>query len=154
MASEMRRIAQSLVQSRAASFTSRHPRAESEARARAALAPIEPTRLRLESRWSEDAAGPRLDVDFLPAPRTQRFLQITSLVLIALVAASVFAVMSEGVGRTLGFLVPLTTVLALLALPFVVAAFGAQREAEEASIRRALKRALMDEDESGGGRSR
>jgi hypothetical protein len=36
----------------------------------------------------------------------------------------------------------------------VAAAFGAQREAEEARITRALERALRDGGESGGDRSR
>ena len=54
----------------------------------------------------------------------------------------------------LAFLVPLITVLAILAFPLVVVAIGSQREAEEARIAKAIRGALTDEDESGAGRSR
>jgi hypothetical protein len=154
MASEMRRMARALVEHRAESFASRHGRDESESRLRSAIAAIKPRRLRFESRWSEAPSGLSLDAEFHPTARTQRMLQASSLVMVALIAASAWALLSDQVARTLAFLLALATLLWVLALPLVVAAFGAQREAEEARIRRALKRALTDEDESGAGRSR
>jgi hypothetical protein len=154
MASEMRRMARALVEHRAESFASRHGREESESRLESAIAAIKPRHLRFESRWNEAPSGLSLDAEFHPAVRTQRMLQASSLVLVALIAASAWALLSDQVERTLAFILALATVLWVLALPLVVAAFGAQREAEEARIRRALKRALTDEDESGAGRSR
>ena len=154
MASEMRRMAHALIAHRAESFASRHGREESELRLKSAMAGIRPRRLRFESRWSEAPSGLSLLVEFHPAARTQRMLQASSVMLVALIAASGWALFSGQVERTLAFILALATVLWILALPLVVAAFGAQREAEEASIRRALKRALTDEDESGADRSR
>jgi hypothetical protein len=154
MASELRRMARALVEHRAESFASRHGRAESESRLKSAMAGIEPRRLRFESRWSEAPAGLALDAEFHPAARTQRLLQWASLALVALIAASAWALLSDQVERTSAFMVTLATVLGILALPLAAAALGAQREAEEARIRRALRRALTDEDESGAGRSR
>jgi hypothetical protein len=154
MASETSRIAKALVQSRTESFASRHPRAESESRVAAALASVRPRRLLFESRWREEPAGLVLDAEFRPAPGIKRFLQVTSLVLVALIASSAWTIAAASEEGALAFLVPLMTVLAILGFPFVVVAIGAQRESEEARIARALKRALTDEDEFAGGRSR
>jgi hypothetical protein len=154
MASEMRRMARALVEHRAESFASRHGREESESRLKSAIAAIKPRRLRFEGRWNEAPSGLSLEAEFHPAARTQRLLRASSLVLVALIAASAWALFSDQVERTPAFILALATLLWVLALPLVVAAFGAQREAEEARIRRALKRALTDEDGSGAGRSR
>jgi hypothetical protein len=154
MASETSRIAKALVGSRTESFASRHSRAESESRLAAALASVRPTRLLFEGRWREGPAGLVLDAEYRPAPGIKRFLQATSLVLVALIASSAWTIAASGEEGALAFLVPLMTVLAILGFPFVVVAIGAQRESEEARIARALKRALTDEDEFAGGRSR
>ena len=154
MASEIRRMARALVEHRAETFASRHGRDESESRLKSAMAGIRPRRLRFETRWSEAPSGLSLHAEFHPAARTQRMLQVASLTLAALIAASAWALLSDQVERTLAFIVTLAAALAVLAFPLVVAAFGAQREAEEARIRRALRRALTDEDESVAGRSR
>jgi hypothetical protein len=154
MASETSRIARALVATRNESFASRHSLAESQARLAAALAPIHPQRLDFESRWREERGALTLDIEYRPAPGIKRFLQATSLVLVTLIASSAWAVMGARDEGALAFLVPLVTVLAVLGFPFVVVAIGSQREAEEARIARAIRRALMDEDESGAGRSR
>ena len=154
MASETSRIARALVASHGESFASRHTRAESEARLAAALAPIHATRCRFESRWREDSAGLVLDAEYRPVPGIRLFLQATSIVLVALIASSVWAVVGAKDEGALAFLVPLATALAILGFPFMVVAIGSQREAEEARIRKAIRRALTDEDESGGGRPR
>jgi hypothetical protein len=154
MASEMRRMARALVEHRAASFPAPFARDDAEARVQAALASIEPRRLRFERRWAEGPSGLTLETEYHPSARAKRMLEASSMALVALAGASAWALLSDQVGRTLAFLVTLATVLSMLGFPLVVAAFGAQREAEEARIARALKRALTDEGESGGGRSR
>ena len=154
MASETSRIAKALVASRAESFASRHSRAESETRLAAALAPICPRRLVFESRWREASGATFLDAEYRPAPGVRRFLHATSIALVALIAASAWALMSARDAGTLAFLVPLAAVLAIAGFPLLVVAIGSQREAEEDRIARAIRRALTDEDESGAGRSR
>jgi len=37
-------------------------------------------------------------------------------------------------------------VLALLAFPFVMVAYGSRREAEEANLRRAIRKAIVDDE--------
>ena len=154
MASETARIAKSLVASREESFASPHSRDAAEARVAAALAPIHPKRVAFARRWRDDSAGLVLDATFHPTPGIRRFLQAASVVLMALIASSVWAVRSADDEGALAFLLPLVTVLAILAFPLVVVAMGSQREAEEARIARAIRRALTDEAESGAGRSR
>ena len=155
MASETSRIAKALVANRSQTFASRHSRADSEARLAGALASVAPKRLVFESRWRDEPAGLVLDASYGPAPGIKRFLQVTSLVLVALVASSVWVVMAASREvDALAFLVPLMTVLAILAFPMMVVAIGSQREAEEARIAKAIRRALTDEDGSGAGRSR
>jgi hypothetical protein len=154
VASETSRIAKALVARRTESFASRLPRAQSEARLAAALATIRPKRLRFASRWRQEGTELVLDAEFSPAPGTQRFLQAASALLVLLIASSAWALMRSGEAGAFAFLVPLTTVLGILGFPFVAAAIGSQREAEEARIRTAIRRALTDRDESGAGRSR
>ena len=146
MASEPRRIAKALVERRVERFESRHPLPESQARLLAAMA-----KARLEGRvvftprWEAAGAGAILDAEFAPPARTQRLLTSLSLAMTALVAASVWAVMSPHADEALGFLLPLTTGLTILALPFVFVALGSHREAEEARIRKAIRVALLDD---------
>ena len=147
-------MARALIESRAASFPAPFAREEAEARVQAALASIEPRRLRFERRWAEGPSGLTLETAYRPSALAKRMLQASSMGVVALICASAWALLSDQVDRTLAFILTLATVLWVLALPLVVAAFGAQREAEEARIARALKRALTDEGESGGGRSR
>ncbi len=154
MASETSRIARALVAHRRESFASVHAREESRARAHAAIASVPLKRARLASAWRDDPAGLTLDVDFAPAPGVKRFLQASSVVLASLVASSAWAVMSAREDGVIAFLVPLATVLAVLGFPFVAVMMGSQREAEEARVATAIRRALTDEREYGAGRSR
>ena len=147
MRSEMRRVAKALVESRSESFASRYPLEESVARLQAALAPIHPKRMRFESTWKQEPGGVRLDARFVPASGTQRFLSASSAVLTLLIAASVWALVSPGEERTMQFLVPLLTAFGILAFPFVVVALGSQREAEEARLRKAIRKALLEAEE-------
>jgi hypothetical protein len=144
MASEMRRVARSLVESRSESFASHYPRAESEARVANALAGFAPRRMRFEAAWKEQPGSLQLEVAFRPARGIDLFLKSMSVVLTLLLASAAWALVSAEEGRALRFLVPMAAVLAILAFPFVVAALGSQREAEESRMRRLIERALAD----------
>ncbi len=60
-------------------------------------------------------------------------------------AASVWVIASEGVPRSVAFLVPMVTLFVIFALPLAAAALGSQREGEEARLRKAIRSALADE---------
>ena len=47
----------------------------------------------------------------------------------------------------LRFLLPLVTILAVIGFPFVTLALASNREALESRVRRAIRAALVDEDE-------
>ena len=145
--SEMRRAARSLVERRRERFESRHDVATSRERLRAALerARIAPDGT-FELAWSEADGKAVLDVTFVPTRRNRRLLQMLSIVMMTLVALSVWVVMRPGEGAQ-RFLLPLFTVLAILALPFVTLALASSRAAHEARIRRAIRIALLDEEE-------
>src|SRR5260221_6706746 len=146
MASERRRGGRSVGESRSEGSASRYSRAESEARVANALAGFAPRRLRFESAWKEQPGSLQLEVAFRPARGIDFFLKSMSVVLTLLLASAAWALFSVEEGRALRFLVPMAGVLAILAFPFVVAALGSQREAEESRIRRLIQRALADED--------
>ena len=159
--SEMRRLAALLVARRPAAFESVLPRDESVARLRAQVASADPglrgeadgerAHLRwgsagggvaFEGRWVAGETGARLDGMFVPVGRTQRILQACSAVLMALLAGSAFAWLTPGVDSVTRVLLPITTLLAILAFPFVAVALGSHREAQEAQIARAIRQAL------------
>jgi hypothetical protein len=147
MASEMRRMAKALVETREETYASRHSVEVSKARADAALAALVPKALRFERSWSNDNGHATLVVRFAPASRTRRFLQASSIVLTLLVLAAAWALLAPGEDRPARLLLPLVAGFAVLAFPFVVVALGSQREAEEARIGKALRRALTDAGE-------
>ena len=148
MASEMRRSAKALVEHRTESFESRHGIEESKARLAAALQRAGLTALaQFSATWRSAGERAILDAHFAPSPRTQRFLKTASILMLLLVAGSAWALASAGEERADRFLAPLVTVLAILAFPFVALALASQREAEESRIRRAIRVALLDEEE-------
>lgn len=146
MASETRRIAMSLVESRVESFRSRYSRDESAARLGKALHGFTPTRMRYTTTWREESGALHLDVSLVPAPRIAWFLKAASLAFVLLIAVTLWAVFVVDGETVLTFLVSLACVLGILAFPLVAVALGAQREAEEATMRRAIRRALVDEE--------
>lgn len=154
MQSEMRRLARALVETREETYASRHALEVSKARLDAALASLDPKEVRFERSWRGDGGKVTLDVRFSPAPRTRRLLQASSIALLLLIASGAWAFMAPAEDRPARFLAPLFAVLGILGFPFVAVALGSQREAEEARIRRAIRRALTDEDEPSGGRPR
>lgn len=146
--SGMRSAAKGLVETRSESFESRHPEAESRARLQRALAGVPVRQTGLETRWESRDGRPVLVATFKPSPTTQRFLEALSVGMALLVAASVWALVSEEAGGSSAFLVPMITVLAILGFPFLILALASQREADESRIRKAIRVALMDEDEA------
>ena len=142
--SETRRSARMLVAHRIERFASRHDRAESERRLARALERV-PDAGDFGRVWIDDAAGTALQATFAPSKHTQRTLRLLSLGMLGLVAASAWVLSrpDEGAER---FLLPLFTVLAILALPFVILGLASARAAREARILKAIRVALQDED--------
>jgi hypothetical protein len=148
MASEARRTAKALVERRSETFESRHPLEESRSRLATALERVSAARsAQFHTHWRTDEGRTILVAEFAPSPRVQRFLQLTSLVMMLMVASSAWVLLSPGEDRILRFLVPMFTVLAILGLPFVAVALGSQREADESRIRKAIRVALLDEEQ-------
>ena len=146
--SEMRRAARSLVERRSERFESRHDLATSRARLDATLQNAGIARdATFELAWNEADGKAVLDVVFLPTRRNRRLLQMLSVAMMALVALSTWVVIRPGEGAQ-RFLLPLFTVLAILALPFVTLGLASSRAAHESRIRRAIRIALLDEDEA------
>ena len=144
--SELRRAARALVEKHSERFESRHGLEESKARLAAALDRVgASTSTVFTPAWEMQEARPVLEAQFAPPGRTLRILKVLSLGMTLAVAASAWAIVSQE--GALRFLLPLFTVLATLALPFVALGLGSQRAAEEARIRRAIRIALLDEGE-------
>jgi sensor c-di-GMP phosphodiesterase-like protein len=145
--SDMKRAASALVELRVESFESLHSPEESRVRLAAAL---ERQGIdlddRIDLRWSEREGRAHLDAEFRPPRHVHTVLRLMSITLLLLVIASVHQVMTttEGAAR---FLLPLATVLGVLALPFVTLAWHSQRDARESRIRRAIRIALLDAHE-------
>jgi hypothetical protein len=144
--SEMKRAAQALLERRTERFESVHPLAESQRRLEAALERARvPRDDRFVPRWSENAGRAVLDAEFLPPLRVQAWLRFFSLGMLALILASGYAI--ARLQGSVRFLLPLVTLLAILAFPLFTLALNSQREARESRIRRAIRVALLDADE-------
>jgi hypothetical protein len=146
MASEISRAAKALLERRVERFDSRYGLEDSRSRYQAA---IDALRLqgdtRLTPHWSPVGERAVLEAEFLPPARIRPILNISSVVLTLLIAASAWAVLGTEDGAALRFLLPMVTVLAVLGFPFVALALSSHRLAEESRIRRALRKALVDE---------
>lgn len=146
--SEMRKAARSLVERRTESFESRHD--ERASRERLALA-LQRARLSPDARfqvdWREVDGGTVLDATFAPARGTITLLHGLSIAMVALIALAIWILRQPGEGPA-RFLVPMSAVLSVLALPFVTLALSSARAAREARIRRAIKAALLDADDA------
>ena len=148
MASETRRAAQALIETRVERFESRHPLEVSQARLAATLERARPEgRVDFTTRWTNDAGKAVLEATFSPPRRVGRFLEATSVVMTLLVAATVWALVSNDASPAMAWLLALSTAFTVLALPFVYVAMGSTRAAEETRILRAIRAALMDEEE-------
>jgi cytochrome c biogenesis protein CcdA len=143
----MKRAARSLVERRIERFESRHGLDESRERLREAL-----SRARIaepwpfEARWTDAPGQVVLEATYEPSQRTRAFLMGLSLGFTALLATSVWAVTRTSEG-SLRFLMPMFTLLAVLGFPFVTLALASNRDALESRVRKAIRAALLDEDE-------
>ena len=144
--SEIRRVARALVERRTERVESRHPLDESKARLEAALA-----RARVEGAsaftpaWQEAGGHAVLEASYAPPPRLHRLLQGLSLAMALALAGSAWAIATQE--GSIAFLVPLATGFAILGLPLVILGLGSRRTAEEARIAKAIRVALLDEEE-------
>lgn len=145
--SEMKRAAKSLLERRIERFESRHALDSSRERLRDAL-----SRARIDepwpfqARWTEAQGQVALEATYEPSSGTRAFLVAMSIGFTLLVAAS-FLVVTRTEEGALRFLVPMFTVLAVLGFPFVTLAMASNRDALESRIRKAIRVALLDEDE-------
>ena len=148
MASEARRAARALVERRSERFESRHPLGESKARLQDTLSRARPEgRVVFTPEWKSEGATTVLEAHFAPPARVDRVLKGTSVAMSLLVAATLWALVSDASTPALAWLTALFTGFAILALPFVYVAMGSNRLAEEARIQRAIRAALLDEEE-------
>ena len=144
--SEMKRAAASLVEHRTERFESAHDLAASKARLEAALDRAHIARpWPFEARWSE--APVALEIGYAPSRAAKRFLNLASLAFVFLLGGSAWALVKSE-SEALRFLLPLVTVLLVLGFPFVSLALASNRGALEARVRRAIRAALQDEEES------
>jgi hypothetical protein len=141
----MRRMAKLLVESHDAAFRSRYPREESVRRVDAALAGFTPKGMVYETAWREDGGATFFDVRFSPSRGTRVFLNCAGLVFATLLAASLWSYFAADETNGTRALVWITTIMAILVFPFVVLAFGSRRDAEEAMLRRRVKKAIVDD---------
>jgi len=148
MASEAQRAAKALVDRRIDRFESRHSLEESKSRLAAAIERARPEgRVVFTPRWSTAEGKTILDAGFDPPPRTQRTLMLTSVAMLLLIVATGWALQGPGEVEPGTWLLALFTALAILGLPFAFIAMGSNRMAEESRIVRAIRAALMDEEE-------
>ena len=148
MATEAQRAAGALMERRVERFESLHPMAESRSRLEGAL-----SRARLEGRdvftptWSDADGKVLLDAAFSAPSRTRFTLMAFSVVLTLLVAGSVYVFYAPDVRQADKFSIVFLTLVAVMVMPWAAIAMGSNRLAEETRIVRAIKAALMDQEE-------
>jgi len=148
MASETQRAARALVERRTERFESRHGLEASRRRLDDTLSRARPRgRVVFTPEWKSEDGKVFLDATFAPPPRVGLFLKSTSIAMTLLVAATVWALVAQDAGAATAWLFGLFTAFTILALPFVYVAMGSARAAEETRITRAIRAALMDEEE-------
>jgi hypothetical protein len=147
MASEMRRMAKILVESRTESFESRYGREDSVRRVSDAIAGFAPKGMVYDTSWRDQAGATWLDVSFTPSRGTRFFLNTASAVLTLLLAATLASLFLPGEAPAARFLIALVTILGMLGFPFVVVGYGSRRDAEESTLRKRIRRAIVEEEE-------
>lgn len=144
--SETTRTAKALIESHVERFESRHNLEESQQRLATSLKNAHlDGRVAFTPHWKSEGSATILEAAFDPAPKTQRVLKSLSIVITLLILAAVWAAISSS-EPALAWLLPIFTVMVVLAFPFVFVAMGSNREAEESRIRKAIRVALVDED--------
>ena len=148
MPTEAQRAASALMARRVERFESRHPMAESKTRLEATLARARPEgRVAFDPTWSDADGKVLLDAVFSAPPRVGTILKSLSIAFTLLLVVTAWAVLSPSAGTSTAWLLGLFTGLAVLGMPWIFVAMGSNRLAEEARITRAIKAALMDEEE-------
>jgi hypothetical protein len=145
VASELRRAAKALVETRTESFEV-HDRERDAVAARldAALRSVTLKHSSVSSTaWRESDGAAWLDVVFAPRRHVQMLLSAVSLSLMAMIAASIWLVATRGEDDTAVFVIPLLTAFAVVFSPFLAVMLGATREGDEATLRRAIRKALQ-----------
>jgi hypothetical protein len=145
MGSEVRRAAAALVARREERFATPRSIADARERVEQALAPMKFSRVEMQRQWVEGPKGVELVLALAPVPGVERWLRAASLLMVTLLAASIWAISSEDASRAVAFLVPMAAGFTVFALPLAAAALGSQREGEEARLRKAIRVALADE---------
>ena len=137
----MRRAAKALVETHVERFQVADAGDDARQRVERALSELgTPRALRYAGTWGTLDGQPIYEATFAPSPRTPTVLNLISLVIVLLIGASAWAIATNA-GR-LKFLLPMLAVLSVFAMPLVIAALGARREAEESRITRAIRAAL------------
>ena len=146
--SEMKQAARALIERRVERYESVHPLEASRARLAAALerARVTPD-ASFVAHWSEQAGRAILEAEFLPPRGIHALLRAISLGMLVLVIASIYELVAVS-GGAARFVLPLSTVLAILGFPLFSLGLSSQREARESRIRRAIRSALLDADEA------
>jgi hypothetical protein len=140
-------MAKMLVERRSEAFESRYPRDESMKRVERAIAGFTPMGMVFQTAWRDEPGATWLDVSFAPARTTRRFLNIASFVITLMLGATLWALLAPGEAPAGRFLVILATALAILGFPLVVLAYASRREAEESTLRKKIRRAIVEEEE-------
>jgi len=98
----------------------------------------------LAASWKPDESGARLEGEFFPSVGTQRLLKLVSAFLGVLVLMAGWVLVQDG-PAPLKVATGLFAALSILAFPLFVAGLASQRAAREATIARAMRRALTRE---------
>jgi hypothetical protein len=145
--SEMKRAARSLVETRTERFESRRSLEDSKARLDAAIAKLGlKGAAQFRATWLDEGGKAILQAEFSPRARTRKVLLASSLLLSLLVLESAWLI-AAGEEGTARYLVPLFTGLSILGFPFVTLALSSNRAAEESRILKAIRVALLEEEE-------
>ena len=140
-------MAKLLVERRDEAFESRYARDESMSRVDRALQDFSAKGMVFKTSW-RDTPGPiTLDVSFAPSPGTRFFLNSASLALTLMLLATLWMFVVPGESAVGRWAVAIFTLVSILVFPFVVAAYGSRREAEEATLKRRIRKAIVEEDD-------
>ena len=139
-------MAKLLVERHNETFASRYPREESTRRLARAIDGFAPKGMVFETAWRDQDGAAHLDLATAPSKRTRAFLHTTSVVLTLLVAAAIACLVLPGEAGAARVAVALASLMAMLAFPFVMVAYGSRREAEESVLRRKIRKALVEEE--------
>jgi hypothetical protein len=143
----MRRMAKMLVESRSEAFESRYPADESVKRLERAIAGFTPKGMDFKTAWRDVPGKTWLDVSFAPSRGTRLFLNTASFVFTLMLGVAVWMLLVPDEAPAGRLLVILATALAILGFPFVVLAYASRREAEESTLRKKIRRAIVEEEE-------